>query len=99
MATDGGIWTAARDFRLRQLRLEGAGWEEIGAALWVGTEAAVARAGRISAREGSGVRLDNEPEREALPPGHPRAWSVLTEGTWLAGSRYPQVTGGKGDRA
>lgn len=28
-------------------------------------------------------------DRPALPPGHPLTWSMLIEGTALAGSEYP----------
>ena len=90
MATSIETWTAPRDFRLRLMRLEGVAWEEIAGALAVAPEAAVARAARIGARRsplGSAVRED--PAREPLPAGHPLAWRVLTEGTWLAGTRYP----------
>jgi hypothetical protein len=30
-----------------------------------------------------------EAERPAMPPGHPVAWQVLTEGTLLEGTAYP----------
>jgi hypothetical protein len=96
MTASGRFWTAARDFRLRQLRLEGATWAEIAEALRVGAPVAAARAAQIGAERSPAGSLANEdPEREPLPVGHPRAWSVLTEGTWLAGTRYPWSAGGE----
>lgn len=83
-------WTDAQDFRLRRMRLEGAAWEAIAEALSVSAAAAMARAGRIGARPArEAVPASEDPAREPLPAGHPRAWAVLTAGTWLAGTRYP----------
>ena len=31
----------------------------------------------------------DDAERSALPPGHPTAWQILTEGTILEGTDYP----------
>lgn len=31
----------------------------------------------------------DEQERPPLPPGHPVAWEVLTDGTLLEGTAYP----------
>jgi len=90
MATSNETWSAPRDFRLRLMRLEGAAWEEIAEALVVAPDAAIARAERIGARQPPvGLAAFEDPAREPLPAGHPQAWSVLTEGTWLAGTRYP----------
>ena len=91
------IWSAARDHRLRLMRLEGESWEEIEATLAVSQEAARARADRIGALapiRGSTIAMD--PDREPLPAGHPRSWGILTEGTWLAGTRYPFFCSGYG---
>jgi hypothetical protein len=91
-------WTAPLDFRLRQMRQEGVAWSEIAAALEVNPEAAMTRAGRIGIRPlpMDHVRCD-DPAREPLPPGHPAAWDVLTEGTWLEGTRYPMSVGGESE--
>ena len=90
MTASDGTWSAPQDFRLRLMRLEGAAWDEIAEALAVAPVAAIARAVRIGARR---PRLNlatiEDPAREPLPAGHPQAWDVLTEGTWLAGTRYP----------
>jgi hypothetical protein len=37
-----------------------------------------------------------DPAREPLAAGHPQAWRVLTEGTWLAGTRYPELASVEG---
>jgi hypothetical protein len=90
MATSIETWTAPRDFRLRLMRQEGATWEEIAAALTVAAEAAMTRAERIGAcRPPLGPARREDPTREPLPTGDPLAWGVLTQGTWLAGTRYP----------
>ena len=94
MATSIETWTAPTDFRLRRMRLEGESWEVIAEALAVTPEAASTRADRIAARcPSSGQASRQDPAREPLPAGHPAAWHVLTEGTWLAGSRYPMPAG------
>jgi hypothetical protein len=84
-------WTQARDACVRRLRLEGATWAEIGAALGVTPAVARERGRRIGARRtppGMQAPLD-EPDRGALPPGHPRSWGLLTAGTLLAGTPWP----------
>jgi len=97
MATTIETWTAPRDFRLRLMRLEGAAWEEIAEALAVAPEAAATRAARIGARRPPlGRAVCEDPTRQPLPAGHPRALGVLTEGTWLAGTRYPMTVSAGG---
>lgn len=84
------FWSAPRDFRLRLMRLEGATWEAIAEALVVAPGMVVAHARRIGVRRPpKGLVVSEDPAREPLPAGHPQAWSVLTEGTWLAGIPYP----------
>ena len=90
----GTDWSAARDTRLRRLRAEGAGWPAIGEALGVSADIARERGRRIGAVRPPGLpaapREDAEdPGREALPAGHPRAWDLLTAGTQFAGTRWP----------
>lgn len=83
-------WSVPFDFRLRRMRLEGASWDAISQDLSVSPEAASARAQEIGARwVKSGRKLQHDLAREALPAGDAGAWDVLTEGTWLAGTRYP----------
>ncbi|MDR3656869.1 MAG: hypothetical protein P4L48_14765 [Mycobacterium sp.] len=72
------------------MRLEGVAWKEIAEALAVAPDAAIVRANKIGARQlPISLAAVEDPAREPLPAGHPRAWGVLTEGTWLAGTRYP----------
>jgi hypothetical protein len=90
MTVSDEFWSTPRDFRLRLMRLEGATWEEIAEVLAVAPGTVVARAHQIGARRPpKGLAVLEDSAREPLPAGHPQAWSVLTEGTWLAGSRYP----------
>jgi hypothetical protein len=97
MATSNETWSEPRDFRLRLMRLEGVAWEEIAEALAVAPGAAIARAERIGARRPPiGMAEFEDPAREPLAAGHPQAWRVLTEGTWLAGTRYPELASVEG---
>lgn len=90
MAANIETWTAPVDFRLRRMRLEGASWEAIAESLAVSEGAARARADQIAAhRPSPGLAVAEDPGREPLAAGHPQAWGVLTQGTWLAGTRYP----------
>jgi hypothetical protein len=92
MATTSETWTVPSDYRLRRLRLEGESWEAIAEALAISPEAARVRAERIRARPPSpSLTLRDDPAREPLPAGHPRAWGVLTQGTWLDGTHYPTL--------
>ena len=86
------VWTAPLDARLRRMRAEGASWVAAAAALAVSPATAIERGRRIGAHCPS-VALRptvEDPAREPLPAGDPRAWTVLTAGTWLDGTPYPQ---------
>lgn len=90
MAASIETWTAPSDSRLHRMRLEGASWDAIAEALAVSPEAVRARAERIGAtRTAACLTVVEDPAREPLPAGHSQAWGVLTQGTWLAGTRYP----------
>ncbi len=88
-------WSEARDGVLRRLRAEGQGWPEIGAALGVSADVARERARRIGAKRLTAVVIPdndpalNDPARDPLPAGHPRAWGLLTLGTVLCGTPWP----------
>ena len=86
-------WTPPRDAQMRRLRMEGATWAEIGLSLGVTAEMARERGRRIGAprRPATAAQPPREEDqaRPPLPPGHPRAWRLLTEGTLLAGSPWP----------
>ena len=85
------VWTAARDAQLRRLRLEGATWAEIGAALAISPEAARERGRRIGAPRPppDGLPRIEDPLRPPLSPGHPRSWGLLNEGTVLTDLPWP----------
>jgi hypothetical protein len=74
------------------MRAEGASWVATAAALAVSPAMAIERGRRIGAHNPSVVvrPMPEDPAREALPAGHPQAWTVLTAGTWLDGMPYPQ---------
>lgn len=93
MAASIKTWTSPCDSRLRRMRLEGESWEAIAAALGVSPAAASARAARIGAHGPASQAVPEDPARDPLAAGHPLAWLVLTEGTWLAGTRYPVLPG------
>jgi hypothetical protein len=84
-------WTEARDAWLRRLRAQGRGWAEIGAELSVTPDVARERGRRIGARAPGHIPRApvEDPSRPPLPAGHPRAWGLLTAGTVLAGTCWP----------
>ncbi len=84
-------WTPPRDAQMRRLRLDGASWAEVGASLGVTADMARERGRRIGAprRPATATAAREERSRPPLPPGHPRAWHLLTAGTILAGTAWP----------
>lgn len=88
-------WTPALETRLRQMRLEGATWQEIADILGVGRESVREHGRRIGAvRLPRQVAVDPDPpassgSRPPLAAGHPVSWGLLTEATLLQGSAYP----------
>lgn len=84
-------WTDAQDAQLRRLRAEGAAWDDIARTLGRGPESVMRRARAIGARPPPPdfVPPEDDPEREALPSGHPRSWDAMTAGTLLEGCDYP----------
>lgn len=86
-----GRWSEARDAQLRRLRCDGASWAAIGAALGVSPGMARERGRRIGAPRQRNIPVvqHDDPGRPPLPPGHPRAWGLLVEGTLLAGLAWP----------
>lgn len=92
-------WTDALDFEIVNRRASGASWDLIAGALGVGRNAVIDRGRRIGANLPVGDRARRieahelsddlkDPTRSPLPAGHPRAWSVLTDGTLLEGTPY-----------
>lgn len=85
------VWTEAQDTTLRRLRAEGETWDAIAGVLGVARFTAIERGRRIGApRPAPGPRIIREdPNRDSLPPGHPRSWGPLVAGTVLDGEAYP----------
>ncbi len=84
-------WTQAEDNQIRRMRLEGATWDAIAAALHVTRWTAIERGRRIGTRR---PPPDFRPPpddltRDPLPAGHPRSWGAITAGTVLDGEPYP----------
>lgn len=84
-------WTVALDTRLRRLRAEGAGCDEIARALGRTLDDVAARANALGAAAPpvDGTPCADDPAREPLPAGHPRTWRPLVAGTLLEGGEYP----------
>jgi hypothetical protein len=95
-------WTEQRDEEILRLRGEGASWDRIAAVLGVGRNAAIDRGRRLGAHLPDGDRARpitaacadelDDPNRPPLPAGHPLAWSILTDGTLLAGTSFRAPT-------
>ena len=84
-------WTAAQDLIIRRMRVEGATWDGISAALGVSRYTAIERGRRIGAPRPPPdfILAPEDPRREPLPAGHPRSWGAITDGTLLEGAPYP----------
>jgi hypothetical protein len=89
--TDGPAFSAAQDAVLRRMRADGQRWQDIAAALGRSPDVVRERGRRIGApAPGHVARAPAEdPYRPPLPPGHPRTWGLLTEGTGAAGTAWP----------
>src|SRR5262245_15936648 len=85
------VWTDAQDTQIRRLRMEGASWDVIAAALALSRWSVIERGRRINARRPpqATVTPPEDPHRGPLPAGHPRSWGVLTAGTVLENAPYP----------
>ena len=84
-------WTDAQDMQIRRRRAEGASWDAIAADLTLSLWAVTERGRRIGTGnlESDFVLAPDDPERDALPPGHPRTWNTINAGTVLEGAAYP----------
>ena len=83
-------WTEAQDNTIKRLRTEGATWDSIAEMLRLTRWTVIERGRRIGARP---PPLDfppppDDPNREPLPPGHPRSWGPLVQGTCLENVPY-----------
>ncbi len=88
-------WTDTQDQAIHDRRAQAHSWDAIADSLGLSRSATRERGRRIGARLPPRIQADPEAEaladldRAPLPPGHPRAWQVLTAGTWLAETPYP----------
>ncbi len=84
-------WTAPQDTQIKRMRAEGKSWDSIAAVLGVTRWTAIERGRRIGARRPPPgfVPEPDSPTRDTLPPGDPRTWGPLTQGTLLEGTPYP----------
>ena len=88
-------WSQRTDLQLHRLRAQGATWNAIAAALRLSRNAVIEHGRRIGVRlpvrvaMPAALRELPDPARAPLPPGHPVSWAVITDGTSLAGTRYP----------
>ena len=89
------IWTDAQDSTIRRLRAEGATWDTIAAVLRLTRWTVIERGRRIGARPPPTdfIPPPDDPNRDALPAGHPRSWDVLVQGSCLEGHPYPVARG------
>ncbi len=83
-------WTNAQDTTIKRHRAEGATWDTIAELLHLTRYTVIDRGRRIGARPPPTdfIPPPDDPNRDPLPSGHPRAWDPLVKGTWLAGVPY-----------
>jgi hypothetical protein len=91
-------WTDKSNARLKELRKAGVTWTKIGEEFGVGRNAAKAQYHRLfNTRKGPKKVQPKIPpgdvrDRSAnpLPAGHRISWGILTDGTWLEGTPWPE---------
>lgn len=84
-------WTEVQDLKIKRMRAERVSWDVIAVAVGVTRWTVIERGRRLGARlPPADFELPPEdPERPALPPGHPDTWGAITRGTVLEGVPYP----------
>ena len=84
-------WTEAQDLKIKRMRAESASWDAIAEAIRVTRWTAIERGRRIGARlpPPDHEPPPEDPERPALPAGHPATWGTIVKGTSLEGMPYP----------
>lgn len=89
-----GMWTPETDARLMRLRADGLGTRTIAKFLGISRNSVIDRALRLKAPPKpecpliSKTRDADDPNRAALPSGHPITWFAITSGTCLEGCGY-----------
>ncbi len=85
-------WTKQADFTICQMRGGGATWAEIGRTLGLSRNTVIERGRRLRAeapvKEAMPVVEDDpadDPNREALPAGHPLTWGLLSDAPYPEG--------------
>jgi len=77
--------------KIKRMRAESASWDNIAVAVGVTRWTVIERGRRLGARlpPSDFVPASEDPERPALPPGHPETWGVIIKGMSLEGMPYP----------
>jgi hypothetical protein len=84
-------WTDVQDMKIRRMRAESASWDTIAIAVGVTRWTVIERGRRLGARlpPPDFQPPPDDPERPALPPGHPETWGIIIKETSLDGMPYP----------
>jgi hypothetical protein len=84
-------WTEGQDMMIRRMRAESASWDVIAVAVGVTRWTVIERGRRLGARLPPPDFEPSlpDPDRPALPPGHPDTWGSIIRGTTLEGMPYP----------
>lgn len=84
-------WTEVQDLKIRRMRAESASWDSIAEAVGVTRWTAIERGRRLGARlpPPDFQPPPEDPDRPALPPGHPETWGIINRGMSLEGFCTP----------
>jgi hypothetical protein len=84
-------WTQVQDTRIKRMRSENASWDSIAVAVGVTRWTVIERGRRLGARlpPRDFEPPSEDPERPALPSGHPETWGIIVKGMSLEGMPYP----------
>jgi hypothetical protein len=79
------LWTAQADLTIKDMRANGQTWAAIGRSLGLSRNTVIERGRRLRAMApGKAVKaavvklVSDDPNRTALPAGHPLTWKILT---------------------
>ncbi len=80
------IWSEQADQTIKDMRAAGATWSAIGARLGLSRNTVIERGRRLCAAAPVRVPVSvmsrhsfDDPNRDALPPGHPLTWGLLSD--------------------